>query len=304
MTRDDEFIGQLKGYLDEYEGLTPLPDVVRNSVRAQLPTTKQIGPVSGLMRDLYMNRSIDTPARWGLVAAVIIGAVIIGGALFLGGNNVGGPPASSPFPSVEPSAAPTTPPGPAAAVDFSGLDVSALTPGSYVFTHVPPVRVTFTVPAGWEKFPPDWVVWSTDNIKATLAVVSVDNLYADPCDSQLLFRDPAVGPTVADLAAALGTVPGLTFSAPTDVNVAGFDGLQLDYAPPDTFGACSAGEPLLWSVNRGTDVQPAPGGDDVFTIRILDVNGTRLVITTAHGPGVPEIRVAELEAILDSIQIE
>ena len=41
MTRDDDFIGQLEGYLDEYEGSTPLPDEVRDAIRAQLPSTQQ-----------------------------------------------------------------------------------------------------------------------------------------------------------------------------------------------------------------------------------------------------------------------
>ena len=36
MTRDDTFVEQLENYLDEYEGLTPLPDLVRDDVRAAL----------------------------------------------------------------------------------------------------------------------------------------------------------------------------------------------------------------------------------------------------------------------------
>ena len=41
MTRDDDFIGQLEGYLDQYEGSTPLPDEVRDAIRAELPSTQQ-----------------------------------------------------------------------------------------------------------------------------------------------------------------------------------------------------------------------------------------------------------------------
>ena len=37
MTRNDDFIGQLEGYLEEYEGSTPLPNEVRDAIRAQLP---------------------------------------------------------------------------------------------------------------------------------------------------------------------------------------------------------------------------------------------------------------------------
>ena len=99
MTRDDRFISELETYLVEYEGNTPLPNSVRDAVRAQLPQTKQIGPVSGTLRDIYMNSSMDTPARWGLVAAVVIGAVIIGGALIFGGGGVGTSPTPTPSPS-------------------------------------------------------------------------------------------------------------------------------------------------------------------------------------------------------------
>ena len=44
MTREDQFIGQLERYLDEYEGITPLPEAVRDAIRAELPKTKQAGP--------------------------------------------------------------------------------------------------------------------------------------------------------------------------------------------------------------------------------------------------------------------
>ncbi len=65
MTHEDDFIQQLEGYLDEYEGTTPLPDEVRDAVRAQLRTTRQIGPITGPMRDFMMSNVI----RVGLVAA-------------------------------------------------------------------------------------------------------------------------------------------------------------------------------------------------------------------------------------------
>ena len=42
MTRDDDdFTGQLEGYLDEYLGSTPLPDEPRDAIRAQLPSIRQ-----------------------------------------------------------------------------------------------------------------------------------------------------------------------------------------------------------------------------------------------------------------------
>ena len=59
MTRDDTFVEQLENYLDEYEGLTPLPDLVRDDVRAALPSTNQVGPMPGLRR--YFTSSALVP---------------------------------------------------------------------------------------------------------------------------------------------------------------------------------------------------------------------------------------------------
>ena len=41
MSRDDQFIHELERYLDEFEGLTPLPDAIRDAVRAAIPSTSR-----------------------------------------------------------------------------------------------------------------------------------------------------------------------------------------------------------------------------------------------------------------------
>ena len=92
MTRDDDFIGQLEGYLDEYEGQTPLPDAVRDAVRASLPTTKQMQ-----RRATPWNHTLRLIAG---AAAVVLVAFI--GYQFFGPSNTGGP---------EPSSAPSAPHG-------------------------------------------------------------------------------------------------------------------------------------------------------------------------------------------------
>ena len=88
MTPDDEFIGQLEGYLDDYEGVTPLPDAIRDAVRAQLPTTKQIDPFWGLMRYLTMN---NTP-RYVIAGVAVVVALLTGGLVLLPRTNVGPSP--------------------------------------------------------------------------------------------------------------------------------------------------------------------------------------------------------------------
>ncbi len=100
MTHEDDFIQQLEGYLDEYEGTTPLPDEVRHAVRAQLPTTRQIGPVTGPMRDLMMSNVI----RVGLVAAVAAVIAVIAFNLLPGSPPAGGEQTPTPEPSAAASA--------------------------------------------------------------------------------------------------------------------------------------------------------------------------------------------------------
>ena len=73
MTRDDDFIGQLEGYLDEYEGSTPLPDEVRRAVRAQLPSTHQRPAWWPARRFPEMN----TFAKYGLAAAALAIAALL-----------------------------------------------------------------------------------------------------------------------------------------------------------------------------------------------------------------------------------
>ena len=63
MTRD-EFIGLLGGYLDEYEGSTPMPEHVRDAIRADLPSTRQrrglwpavLAEVEGILASMRIDR--------------------------------------------------------------------------------------------------------------------------------------------------------------------------------------------------------------------------------------------------------
>jgi len=75
MTQTDPFLERLETYLDEYEGLTPLPGGIRDGVRAALPSTKQVRPDTGLSRfQTIMNGN----ARYAAAAAIIALAAIIG----------------------------------------------------------------------------------------------------------------------------------------------------------------------------------------------------------------------------------
>jgi hypothetical protein len=302
MTGDKDFIGQLEAYLDDYEGMTPLPGSVRDSVRAALPSTRQLGPISGPVRDIYMNSSMDTPARWGLVAAVVIGAVIIGGALIFGGGGVGNEPSPTPSPSVAPSESAV--PSGAEPVDIAAVaEGTQLTPGDYYFSNIPGVQVVFTVGTGWERNVPDNVVWTIEDEKAAIGATAIENLYVDPCQPELGLLDPAVGPTVDDLVTALEAVPGLTFSDPIPIDQDGADGVRIDYVPPDEFGDClgqgETGDILLGTAPGGGDVY-APSGASPVIYYIFDVDGTRVVISEHPNPG----STTDVGAVLLTIRFE
>lgn len=236
-----------------------------------------------------------------LGAAAVVVALFVGVQLF-GSSDGGTGSQPTPSPTVEPT------PGASAAdpMDFAALAMGdRLVDGDYVFTHMDGLRVLFTGSSAWERNSPNWVVWSIDDYKAKIGVSTVDNVVIDPCQPELGFQDPAVGPTVDDLVTALGAVPGLTFSAPEAVTQDGYEGVKLDYVPPDGFDNCldNMGEAMLMTVDGTAQSDTtiiAPSGDDAFSLFIFDIDGTRVVIAAAFTPD----RTDELYEMLNSIRFE
>lgn len=309
MTREDDFIGQLEGYLDEFEGMTPLPGAVRDAIRAELPSTRQIGPVTGLMRDLNMTMKMSAPIRYGLVAAVVVAAVVLGAALLGRGPNIGGEPESP-----TESSQPTSSPEPSA---VSALPDGVLLPGTYSIRpqDISSPRVLVTVPAGWygggfgisksnSIAPPDGAgvtLWG-----------GPFNVYEDPCHWSTSLPSSPTGPTVGDLAAALAAQPTREATTPTDVAVGGFSGKAFELTVPadltfdtvDGFAECDEGEFRSWISPDGNSfrVHQGPGQHD--RLWIVDVEGTRVVVDATFYDGTPAADMSEVQAILDSIRFE
>jgi hypothetical protein len=299
MTRHDPFIGQLEAYLVEYEGPTPLPDTVRDAVRAQLPKTKQTGTFSGPVRDIYMNRSMDTPARWGLVAAVVIGAVIIGGALIFGGGGVGSPPAPTPSPSVEPSA-PSTPAGEEPTETVLWNDASGVG------------TISFTMPSsGWDVYASDGYATVSGYDDTGFLVFPGDLwIYGDPCTWSTTTPDtPAT--TVDEIIAALASQASRDASEPSDITVAGYSGRSITLQVPDdpewdadcdegTFGTLAAddegdGEPAT----APQRFQQGPAQIDEFWV--LDVDGRPVALDITYWPDTPQQVIDEIYAVVESV---
>lgn len=242
--------------------------------------------------------------RLAIAAAAVVVVAVAGYNLLPGGAGPGGPN-PTPTPTAGPTAEPS--PTPTPVMTFPALYSThpgggkPLAPGDWVITAVEPLRITITVPDGWYKGSLEWVVFPEENSPA-VAFMAVDNLYADPCDPAAGFLDPGPGPAVDDLVAALGTVPGIEASEPTSVTIDGYDGKYIVLSKPAGDARCSGGvDGALWTT-VGEDV-PAPGPGDQRRIWIVDVDGTRLVVSIA-GQQTAEPAVAAAAAIVNSIQIE
>ena len=222
-------------------------------------------------------------------AAVAVAALL--GYNYLIAPNVGGPGLDEPGPTTTPTAAALPP---ASSFDTQPAG-DRLEPGSY-FTAVAGNRITFTVPAGWQRNIVPQVLW-TGGSEARLAFGEVDNIYADPCQPALGVLDPAPGPTVDDFASALAAIPGVAATT-ADAEISGFRARYVELDVPEAFGDCipDGGEALL---NADHPFEPA-----IHRFWVVDVEGDRIVIHSVTRPGTLARRVEELEGIVGSIQID
>jgi hypothetical protein len=275
MTRDADFIGLLEGYLDDYQGSTPLPESVRDAVREQIATTKQSRPLPGPMRYLSMI-NMPAPARFGAVAALAIGIVLLGAYTLAPLSDIGGTGNPTPTPTPHPFE------------DVSG----SLEPGRYV-TSIESVDISYTVPAGWKRDPsaPELMGPIADEIGG-LSFWTVTDVFADPCRFTLGARP---GPTVDDLAAALVNQPGIDPGPASEVTVDGFAGKYIEYTTPAT--GCDAFGP--WPTPNGLVLFP----NTEARYWILNVDGTRLVTLAYVWDVATQEGRAALQGIIDSVEI-
>jgi hypothetical protein len=309
MTRDDDFIGQLEGYLDEYEGMTPLPEGIRDAVRAHLPKTKQIGPLWGPMRYLNMTMHVPNAVRYGLVAAVAVVAVVLGAALLGRGPNVGGGPES-------PTETPQTTSSPVSSA-ISALPDGVLLPGTYSIRpqDISSPRVLVTVPAGW--YGGGFGVSKGGSIDppggaGVLFWGGPFNVYDDPCHWSTSLPGSPTGPTVGDLAGALAARQTRDATPATDVTVDGFGGkalqltvsADLGFDTVDGFADCDEGGFRSWISPDGNTFREHQGPGQHDQLWIVDVHGIRVVVDATFYDGTPAADKGEIQAILDSIRFE
>ena len=206
------------------------------------------------------------------------------------------PPSPAASPAAQPAAWAAVSPGPVAPgtyylADLSGTGVS---------------RLTFTLPAGWTTA--DIVAkdpGTPGEVMFTTWVVT--DIFPDACKwSESKIVD--VGTTPEALMTALAAQKSRTASAVTDTTVAGYPAKQivLTVAPTLHTSTCTDGNLRYW---------PGPGPDfhaglccnptgNVDAVTAVDVNGKRMVIVARHYPGSSSQSLAELQSVVDSIQIQ
>ena len=251
-------------------------------------------------------------------------ALVVAGCGTGGGATTAPATAASPAPTATAlgpaSTAPAPPATPAAPCPTPSVTVPSVfsVPGEFAeldqetfwvdpdFDTCTSLRALFTIPA------PGWLAW-TGTFKPDeadrhvgISIVTVTNLVVDGCHDHGL-ANPPVGPSVDDLATALAELePFVVTSPPSDVTAYGYDGKYLEVRLPEAtdLSTCTGGEVISWD----TPVLSYPfhgyflGLIEEFWI--LDVEGSRLAIITNRSPDSPRADVAEMRAILDSIEIE
>ncbi len=302
------------------DGASVAPDRVIDVVADRIERQPQRPAWRLHWRDLHVNRIIPAAAA---VAAIIVIAVVGFNLLPGSSNSVGSVASATPSPFPGPSTSPTTaPPSPAPTpsprpADEVPFDDVALDPGSYSVygTHDGhQLRMTFDVPAGWFGHE-SWFVYNEAAADVSDFVVDsagsalvpyelnepITRTYLDPCDRGAA---EAVGPTVDELVTALSNEKHrAVISGPTDITVSGYAGKTIEIGPADAIdpASCTGGHLVLWATRSGGErwIQP----DLVQTIWIIDVDGQRVLIEGNHGPNTSAADQADLQAMMESIEI-
>jgi len=278
----------VRSWLDE--GVTALPDRVLDAVLDELPTTPQRRAMWWSARRLFhLNKAL----AFGVAAAAVVIVAILGyNFLMPVGPSLGGPD-ETPTPTASPVAWPAL-----------GTDLAA---GTYLSDGPAPVHAIMTVPKGWiacgtglEEFS----ACSGPTVTSAIDVLIVDNVVSDPCDGSRALLDPPVGNSVDDLVAALSNLAGFEATDPIDVTLDGFAGKEFELRAP-ALPACALGDRGLgtWTRAGGTNGTNGVGPGEVNLLRIVDVDGVRVMIAAAHQPVVSAHGIAELRTIFDSIHL-
>jgi hypothetical protein len=247
------------------------------------------------------------------VVGLVVGAIAIAGCS-------GGPAATTaviaPSASVPPATTPavTSPPGTTTPTQAGPRDVpseGSVPAGTYTLDRE--LGMTIDIPAGWDSCCGGAIL---KNDFAGLLVFTQMNditVYADACKWETGGQSEPKGAEA--IAQALSAQKHHQASKPSEVTVAGVAGwvvrVQVPLDEPatvdadnnSTFTDCDQGK--VTSFGTPTDAlsryHQAPGQIDEYYV--IQVDGTPVIFDVVSGPDTPAADLAELEAMLASVQI-
>jgi hypothetical protein len=231
--------------------------------------------------------------KLAMAAAAVVVAAFVGINLFA----LGGPGGPTPPPTASP--APTSQATPIV------LNTAAqLGPGDFVAGAPFLLRVTGSIPAGWQgNVGGPYLVdlHPTAGQSGGIALAVFSKVAVDPCQYAKGFKD-VTGDTVDDLVAALQAVPGITVSSPKAVTFKGYAGKSVTITSPAIPSSCTLGPQgyTIWQLPLGGEF--SLDSRDREQIWILDVGGTRLAVISQDG-SMTAAQKAEAQAVLDSVVI-
>ena len=244
-------------------------------------------------------RRLSASAR---LAVAVLGVVAVGGlALAIAWPGTAPPGAGAsppPSPTISPTPSPTLAPPSAAAMGTITETSGSLAAGTYGLGPEFPVSITFEVPDGWagcEVGPLEQgVCLSAAGFEPGVTFSIIENVVADPCGFALM--DPPVGPSVDDLVTAISRLRGFQATVPVDVSVDGHAGKQFELT------ANGPGCDLkTWATSDRTN---GVSLGEVNLLRVVDVDGVRVLIAGAYLPGLEPLDArTRIEGVLDSVSI-
>jgi hypothetical protein len=297
MHSDRETTRIVQSWLDE--GVTALPDRVLDAVLDQVPATQQRRSWWLAWRFADMN----SLAKFAIAAAAVVVVAVVGINLLPRSGGIGvQPPSASPSPSPTPTASPS----PSTEVTFPPEGKLAV--GEHSMTRNG-IRLSVTLPtADWLS---DQAFFFNKSVGTTPEGASFlfwdtnpIGVFADPCADK---KAPPAGPSTADLAAAVSTLPGTELvSGPVDVMVGGRDAKHVVIKVPEDAPCGAEGrEFYLWYAPADACCSryiSAPGA--TMRVWIIDVDGKIVWIDgetyKGAGPGPGQ----EIQQIIDSIKFE
>jgi hypothetical protein len=228
-------------------------------------------------------------------------------------NEATAQPSESPLGSASPSASgsplPTPPPLPPLPEGLLAIppDGGQLEPGTYGTWSLGPL-VRFTLGDGWVATEPDvsglgWGIFRlVGQAPGALSMVPfTGEVYVDPCLQESV-ETVQIDGTPEGLVGELAANPNLFAGEPTETEIAGYQGLQLDVATQEVM-VCDPPVAALWSIPERGLYMLELGQEARFMP--IDVDGQTLVVVaeTFGGADLEQLLEASQE-VIDSIEID